>query len=135
MRKTAVIVALVLLAGLFIAGTASTWCTWGGYGGWSRGGYGTRYGTVDTESFRSFQKDTLSLREEMIAKDLELQNEYNKPTPDPKRIATLEKEAIDLQTKIQEVADKYGLSAWGPMGGYAGRGMMGPGRSCTWGNW
>jgi hypothetical protein len=132
MKKTVVTVALVLLAGLVVAGAASAWCTWGGSGGWSRGGYGTRYGTVDTERFRNFQKDTLSLREEMMSKNLELQNEYSKPTPDPKRVAALEKETIDLQTKIQEVADKYGISGQGR--GYPGRGMMGPGW-CAWDNW
>lgn len=131
MKKAVVTIALVLLAGLLIAGTASAWCMWGGYGGWSRGGYGARYGTVDTDKFRNFQKDTLSLREEMVAKNLELENEYDKPTPDPKRVAALEKEIIDLQTKIQEVADKYGISGSGR--GYAGR-MMGPGW-CVWGNW
>lgn len=133
MKKTVVTGALVLLAGLVVAGTASAWCMWGGYGGWSRGGYGTRYGTVDTEKLRNFQKETLSLREEMISKNLELENEYNKPTPDPKRVAALEKETTDLQTKIQEVADKYGVSGRGR--GYAGHGIMGPGWCCGWGNW
>lgn len=135
MRKTVVMVGIVLAAGLLIVGTVSAWYPGGGHHGWSRGGYGMRYGTVDTEKFRSFQKETLSLREEMIAKDIELQNEYNKPTPDSNRIAVLRKEIIDLETKIQEIGAKHGLSAWGPMHGFSGWGMMGPGWSCPRGNW
>jgi len=117
--KTLAIVALVLGMGLVLASTVNAW--------WPRGGYGMGYGTADVEKLRSFQKETLSLRDELMAKRFELQNEYNKPTPDSNRIATLRKEIVDLETKIQDVADKYRIPPWGATGGMMGRGMMGQG--------
>ncbi len=102
------------------------------HGPWGHGmDYGMDYSTpnVDTETLKKFQKETLSLRDELLTKKLELRNEYNKSVPDKKHIATLRKEIIDLQTKIQEISDKYGIDI--PTGyGMMGRGMM-AGMGCT----
>lgn len=124
--KKMVIVALVLGIGFIVAGMvyANGWYR-GGYG-WHCGGYRMGYGTANVDRLRSFQKETLSLRDELIAKEFELRNEYNKPTPDLNRIASLRKEIIDLETKIEEIADKYQVSSWGPRGGMMTPGMMGP---------
>lgn len=70
---------------------------------------------------RKYQKETLSLRDELAAKQLDLEAEYDKSQPDPARIASLRKEIIDLEARIQVVADNYGVRSWGR--GY-GRGMM-----------
>jgi len=112
--KKLMAISLIVVAGLLFSSAVYAW--WGGYG------MGSGAGT-NVETMKKFQKETLSLRDELMTKQLELQNEYSKPVSDTNRIATLKKEIIDLQTKIQTVADKYGISGWGQMG----QGMMGPG--------
>ena len=76
---------------------------------------------VAPETMAKFQKETLSMRDELITKRLELSQEYDKDTPDADRIAQLRKDMIDVQTKIQKVADKYEIS----MGGQGRRGSRG----------
>lgn len=125
--KKITVIALALVVGLIFTGGAYAW--WGGHGM----GYGT--GT-NVETMKKFQKETLNLRDELMTKQMELQNEYNKPVPDTNRIVALKKEIIDLQAKIQTVAEKYGLPAVTPMGGQMGgmmmgRGMMGGGMTGT----
>jgi len=75
---------------------------------------------VDVNAFKAFQKETLPLWDEMAAKRLELRNEFNKDTPDQAKIAALQKEMIDLRTKISDAAKKNGF----PDGGF-GRGYVG----------
>jgi hypothetical protein len=82
---------------------------------------------VDVNAFRAFQKETLPLRDEMAAKRLELRNEFNKDTPDQAKIATLQKEMIDLRTKISAAAKKNGLPDRGFGPGYGGGDGYGPG--------
>jgi zinc resistance-associated protein len=90
-----------------------------------RGSYGSGTDSqVNIENLKKFQKDTLSLRDDLMVKRAELQNEYLKQTPDTARIAEIQKQMIDLQAKIQTAAQKNGLPAWGQ--GY-GRGRMGRG--------
>lgn len=113
--KNITVIALALAVGLILASGAYAW--WGGHGM----GMGTG---VNIDNMKKFQKETLSLRDEFMTKQMELQNEFNKPVSDINRIATLKKEIIDLQAKIQTVAEKYGLPAGGPMGGMVGGGMM-----------
>ncbi len=123
MRK-ATIISLILAVGLLTAGVVyACWGTYGGYGY----GYGPGYGTAaNVDAVKKFQKETLSLRDNLMTKNFELQNEYNKPAPDHNRIASLRKEIIDLQADIQAAADKHGFSGGGPMGGMMmGSGMMG----------
>ena len=115
MKKT--LIALTLIVGLILASGAYAW----------RGGYGMGHSTgANVETVKKFLKETLSLRDELITKKLELQGEYNKPTPDVNRIATVQKEIIDLKAKIHEIANKHGIKI--PAGqGMMGRGMMGRG--------
>ncbi len=89
----------------------------------ARQGYGPG-GQVDVNAFRQFQKETLPLRDEMMAKRLELRNEFAKENPDEAQVTKLRSEIADLRTKIQAAAEKNGLPAWGGGPG-AGRG---PGR-------
>lgn len=85
------------------------------------GGYGMGYGKgVNIEAMQKFRAETLNLRDGLNTKHLELMNEYSKPELNMKRIATLRKEIIDLEAKIQAVAEKYDI----PMGGMMGPGMM-----------
>lgn len=116
--KKIFVAALIVAVGFSLGGIA--------YAAWWGGGYGPGYGSqADVKALRGFQKETLPLRDELITKRTEIQNEYAKENPDQTRIATLQKEMIDLQAKIQDAAQKQGLSAWGP--GWMMGGGYGPG--------
>jgi zinc resistance-associated protein len=118
--KKAMVISLTVVIGLFLTGAA--YAMWGGYGS---SPCITATG-ADIETVKKFQKETLSLRDEIMTKKLELHSEYNKPTPDTNRIATIQKEIIDLKAKIHEIANKHGIKV--PAGqGMTGRGMMGKG--------
>ncbi len=121
-KVTGVVMASMVV--LVLASAAFAW--WDGPGMGYGPGY---YSGANTDTMRTFQKDTLSLRDEMEAKQLDLQAEYDKPAPDTARIAALKKDIIDIQAKIQIVADKHGVPAWGPGSGgmMMGRGMTGRG--------
>lgn len=99
----------------------------GAFAAWNRGPWANPGEQVDVNAFRNFQKETLPLRDEMAAKRLELRNEWNKETPDQGKIAALQKEMIDLRTKISDAAKKNGLPDWGFGPGYGKRGGYGPG--------
>jgi zinc resistance-associated protein len=92
--------------------------------GWSQAAPAAPPAQVDVKAFRQFQKETLPLRDELMAKRMELRNEYAQPTPNLDKIAGLEKEMIDLRTKIQVAAQKQGLPAMG-RGWMAGQGGFG----------
>ncbi len=131
MRK-GIAIGLVVVTGLLLGGVAYAWGPWGGCGYGM--GYVTGYqGNSNVQSVQRYQKETLGLRDELMAKYAELQTEQSKPVPDTNRISTLRNEILDLQTRIQDSADKYGVPAWGPEGGMMARGMMGPGMMGQWG--
>jgi zinc resistance-associated protein len=123
------LLAVVLVAAVALAGTLA-------YGQGYGPGAGATGKQVDVNALRQFQKETLPLRDEMHAKRLELYNEYNKQTPEQNRIAQLQKEMIDLRTKVQAAAEKNGVQGWGyGRGGAAGYGRgygMGA-RGAYWG--
>lgn len=106
MKKKVVVTSVVVAICLIFATGVYAW--------WGDNGMGYRTG-VNVETMRKFQKESLNLRDEIMIKQMELQNEYSKSVPDTNRIASLKKEIIDLQVKIQAVADKYGYG--GNMGG------------------
>ena len=114
--KRAMVISLIVAIGLFlISDVYARWC----------GGDGMGYGTdANVENVEKFQKETLNLRDDIITKQMKLRNEYNKPVSDTNRIAAIRKEIIDIQTKIQTVAKKYGISGWGTMGGMMMDNMM-----------
>jgi hypothetical protein len=118
-RMKKLVVAAIVMAVIGLVGTMA-------YAAW-QGGPG---GQVDVNAFRQFQKETLPLRDEMMAKGLEVRNELNKQNPDQNRITQLRTEMSDLRTRIQAAAEKQGLPGVGNGPG-AGRGwgsrMMGRG--------
>lgn len=137
MKKTA-LVSTVLVAALALSGAA--YAHMAGYGMTGAGhGYGMMSGTgtgsaISVEKFTQFRKETAALRDELAVKRIELNNEYVKTTPDPDRIATLEKNIIDLRTKIEKAADKAGLEGWGMHRGFMGTGTgMGHGMMSGYG--
>lgn len=105
---------LAIAAVLLTAGAASAcdWCY--GHGGHAGGG--------NSAAMKRFHKDTLSLRDDLAARQVDLAEEYDKAEPDSARIAAVRKDIVDLEAKIQTAADKHGVRPWG-RGGW-GRGMM-----------
>lgn len=76
-------------------------------------GYGSGWlCNADSESVKKFQRDTLSLRDELISKRFEIREEYSKEKPDLDKIATLKKEIVDIRTEIRKKAQAAGLPAW-----------------------
>jgi zinc resistance-associated protein len=126
MKRTVII---IVVAAVALIGAGLSFAQMGG--GWGpgagcncRSGYTGANGTVSVEDLKKFQKETLSMRDELIANRAELANEYAKPAPDETRIADLRKQMIDTRTKIQKVGEKYGLPAQQSYGRGMGRGMM-----------
>lgn len=118
-------VAVVAVAGALLA-SSLVYAGWGCGGGWCMTG---KDQSVSTQKVRSFQKETLKIRESLMEKQLDLQDEFSKDVPDGKRIAALRKEIIDLQSQMQAAGEKYGMS--GGMGSGAGcRQMMNAGCGC-----
>jgi hypothetical protein len=68
-------------------------------------GTGHQHGGSTAGAMRKYQKETLSLRDEVAAKQLDLEAEYDKSQPDQARIASLRKEIVDIEARIQAVAD------------------------------
>ena len=64
---------------------------------------------VDIENVKKFQKETSQTRDDMMIKKIELAQEKAKEKPDLNKVASLQKDMIDLKTKIQTAARKYGL--------------------------
>jgi zinc resistance-associated protein len=128
--KKITLVALVAAFGLVLLGSAA-------FAGPGQGrgcgpcAYGTGQGAapqIDANALRAFQKETLPLRDEVMAKRVEIRNEYTKEKPDQTKIATLQKDIIDLRAKIRSAADKNGLPAgYGPGMARHGHGMGGRG--------
>ena len=127
MKKT-LLIAVVVTAAMVSGGAVYAHMAdgqWGHGPGACMSGTGQTGGNVNVENFKKFQKETLSLRDELVIKRVELGNEYNAETPDETRVAELKKEIADLQTKIRQSADKYGVAGSGPGPGRGpGRGMM-----------
>ena len=113
------VVALVVIFGALMSTAAVA--------AWTKGQGPGPDAQVDVNAFRNFQKETLPLRDEMAVKRLELRNEFNKETPDQAKIAALQKEMIDLRTKISDAAKKNGVPDRGFGPGYGRRGGWGPG--------
>ena len=121
-KRTLVILGLVLSLSLIAAGSALA-RRGGGYGmmggGFERG-YGACYqgdSELDPEAVAKFQKETLPLRDELITMKLQLRQEYGQDAPDAERIGQLRKGISDLETKIQEVAEEYGVDSPGRRAG------------------
>jgi len=118
MKKLFVVALIVVFGALLSTAAVAAWTKGQGPGPDSQ---------VDVNAFRNFQKETLPLRDEMAAKRLELRNEFNKAEPDQAKIAALQKEMIDLRTKVSDAAKKNGLPDRGFGPGYAKRGGYGRG--------
>ena len=131
-KRTLVVLGIVLSLSLIAAGSA--FARWGGGYGKMGSGYDRGYGNcwnddsrsdVTPESMAKFQKETLSLRDELVVKRMELRQEYDKENTDADVVAQLRKDMIDIQTKIDKIADKYDIDR----GGQGRQARAGKGRS------
>jgi len=102
---------LVVAAVLVAAGVASAcdWCY----------GHGGSDGGNSSATMRQFHKETLGLRDDLAARQIELAEEYDKDNADAARIAAIRKEIVDLESKIQVAADKSGVRPKGSGRGHA----------------
>lgn len=121
-------VAVVAVVGALLASSV-VYAGWGWGGSWCMTGTGQN---VSTQKMRSFQKDTLKLRESLMEKQLDLQDELSMDVPDGKKVAVLRKEIISLQSQLQAAGDKYGMSDWGMGHNTGNRHMMDSGCGCGW---
>lgn len=64
---------------------------------------------VDIEKVKQFQKATISIRDELVIKRLELRKGFKQPTPNSDRISKLKREIRDLRVRIKEAANKSGV--------------------------
>lgn len=120
------IAGMAVLMGLILSGSVYAM----GPGGWHGMGF-TAVANLNIDSVKNFLKDTSSERNELILKRIELAKAHAKDGANYDKIASLQKEIIDLRTKILDTAKKYGLDkdiiSWFRMRhGMGGRGM-GPG--------
>lgn len=122
---------IAVLASALLASTAVYAC-WG----WGNDFYMNGYGQgVSTQNMRGFQRDTLKLRESLMDKQLDLQDELATDVPDGKRVAALRREITQIQTQLQAVGDKYGMSNWGAGGNRGSRPASAGGCGCGMGCW
>ena len=93
----------------------------GGYGNMGpgmMGGYGNGYGNCpgassfgqdgwNSESHQKFLEDTVGLRRELNDKGFEYAEAQRSPDTTREQLAALEKDMIDIRTKLQEKAESY----------------------------
>ncbi|GAB4293269.1 MAG: hypothetical protein Fur0034_00200 [Desulfuromonadia bacterium] len=91
---------------------------------------------VPLEQVREFQKETSTLRDEMMIKRIELQRERAAEKPDTAKIAQLTADIKSLRDQIHAKGEKYGMFADCPKdsncweNGGCGRGDGAPARGC-----
>lgn len=56
------------------------------------------------------------MRNYLMTKSIELCEEFSKENPDRDRIATIQKEIIDIRTKILKKLEEAGLRSWKDVG-------------------
>ncbi len=104
----------------------------GGYGGGPGYGY-SQVAPAQQEAWAKFQNDTLELRKQLAARNVELRTLYSQPNPDQARVQTLTQEISNLRAQIGQKATEAGFgygSGFGP--GY-GTGGYGPGHARGYG--
>ncbi|MCL4479198.1 MAG: hypothetical protein M1381_08910 [Deltaproteobacteria bacterium] len=124
--KKSIITGMAVLLGLIM--TVSVYAM--GPGGWYGAG-STAVANLNIESVKNFLKDTSAVRNELIIKRIELMKAYEQKEVNYDETAKIQKEIIDLKTKVLDSARKYGLDKevgrWFKMRyGMMGKGM-GPG--------
>jgi hypothetical protein len=70
-----------------------------------------KYGLCDVKPGKAgkFHEETLSLRDQLVIKKLEVHREFARRHPDIEKIASIRKEIADIRAKIMKKADGSGL--------------------------
>lgn len=71
---------------------------------------------VNTEAAKKFLKETQSIRDELIVKQLILRQEYRKKTPVEERSEALQWEIADIEHELEVAAKKNGIPIDGMWG-------------------
>ena len=141
LTKIVAVVAVVAMVGI----GANAFAGWGRgpegkHRGYGPGGYGADLSEEDyrkvEEQRKAFFEDTDKLRQDLHRKNLELESEFAKETPDAAKASAIQKDVSQLQAdldqkriahmlKMREINPNAGKGYHGR--GY-GRGMGGPGR-------
>lgn len=124
MKKTTIIIGILLLAGAVAVPVMAWGPHWGGghhmMGYW---GSGPEYGRGDYDNLtseqkskldtldRKFYEETRDLREQVWTKSRELDNVLNSSDPDLEKAKALQKEMNDLRAKLDEKTLTYDLEA------------------------
>jgi len=118
MRKILAALTVVVMA----TGTAMAMGPMGGGKG-AECGCGSAKGmsAPDSAAHKKFLSDTMSLRQDLMNKQFEMQKEYVKETPDQAVMTKLKGEITELSTKIKDARVKAGL----PMGPKGHKGQKG----------
>lgn len=108
-------VAVVMLAGLTLVGTASAYSNRGGsyHHGQVQGGPVNQ--TVDQatqDKIKTFWDSNQSLQKEMMMKNAERQAMFNTTNPDPTAVAKITGELFDLRTKLIAKAEAAGVDGY-----------------------
>jgi hypothetical protein len=90
------------------ASASSAQC--GGNRGFSNCQFSSTSSSVSAESQANYNKDTETLRAQLVDKNSEIQKEYVKGQPDLDKISKFQKDIIDIQTAMQKIALKYGIT-------------------------
>jgi len=115
------LVALTLIS-LVAAGTVAYGHGWGGYGmGVGYGGHMMGYGHMGPMMGgygydQKFLDETAELRKELNDKRFEYFEALRNPQTTPEKVATLEKEIYELQSKIYEKSPRTGFRGTGGYG-------------------
>ena len=96
------IAGMAVLIGLMMSGSVYAM----GPGGWHGMGF-TAVANLNIDSVKNFLKDTTSARNELILKRIELIKAYEAQEINYDKIASIQKEIIDLKTKILDAARLY----------------------------
>ncbi len=94
----------------------------------ARSAYGADQRGGSAASAQRPDRATLDLRDELVAKQMDLEAEYDKDEPDPARISALRKDIADIRARLRAAGDTYGVRSW-----RHGWGHGGPYRHAGWG--
>jgi hypothetical protein len=106
MRRIGIVVLVVAL----VAGVVAV----AGARGW---GYGQGYGMMapqNQEVMAKFMQDTLALRQQLAAKNMEMRTLWIQPGADKAKLDALGKEIEDLRMQLSKKAAEAGLGNYGP---------------------
>lgn len=137
MHTLSLVLALAALLGL--SGLANAQMMGPGMMGGNMYGMTPEKQAAAQKMYADFYAMTATMRQQLNAKQYELNVQLNSPGPDEKKVQALSKEVADLSVKLYEAQaafqnqlTKEGIPAMGGMGMMAGGMHHGMGMGCCW---